>query len=42
MVSLAQASSGSRMRSFFGRSDDEWERYTVTFQANVENISDIK
>ena len=42
IVSLAQASSGSRMRSFFGRSDDEWERYTVTFSANVENFSDIK
>ena len=42
IVSLAQASSGSRMRSFFGRSDDEWERYAVTFQANVENFYNIK
>jgi len=39
IVSLAQASSGSTMRSFFGRSDDEWERYAITFQANLEIFS---
>ncbi len=36
------ANIGIGMRSFFGRSNDEWKRYRVTFQANLENFSDIK
>lgn len=38
IVSLAQPVKGSRLRSFFGRNEDCWERYQIMFQASGDNF----
>ena len=34
IVSLAQINKGNSIRSFFGRNEDEWQHYNITYQAS--------